>query len=74
MALAVERQWAGLGRKSLPKGVRLTTLIGFRIDDATTKLLDAEVKRQREAGLLVGRGDLARQFLTNALKQRRKKK
>jgi len=62
-----------VGRK--PSKNPLNTLISFRIDDATTKALDAEVARElaEKPGLLLGRGDMVRILMSEALLARSKK-
>jgi hypothetical protein len=63
-----------VGRK--PSKNPLSTLISFRIDAETTKALDAELERllSNQPGLLVGRGDMVRILLVEALTARAKKR
>lgn len=74
MAIAVAPKWVSLGRK--PSENPLSTLISFRIDDATTKKLDAELERERaeRPGLLIGRGDIVRMLLVEGLERRKTRK
>lgn len=59
-----------MGRK--PSKNPLKTLISFRVDDATTRALDAELDRMlaEQPGLLLGRGDLVRMLIVEGLKAR----
>jgi len=63
-----------VGRK--PSKNPLSTLISFRIDAATTRALDAELDRllSEQPGLLIGRGDMVRMLLVEALATRAKKR
>ncbi len=63
-----------MGRK--PSKNPLSTLISFRIDAATTRALDAELDRllSEQPGLLIGRGDMVRMLLVEALATRAKKR
>lgn len=63
-----------MGRK--PSKNPLKTLISFRIDEATTKALDVELARELEAkpGLLLGRGDVVRLLMAEALAARSRKR
>lgn len=74
MAVAVAQKWMSLGRK--PSDNPLVTLITFRIDEAMTKRLDSELEDERaeRPGLLIGRGDIVRMLLVEALDARKTKR
>lgn len=63
-----------VGRK--PSKNPLSTLLSFRIDEAQTKALDAEMERMlRETpGLMLSRGDMARILVVEALESRAKRR
>jgi hypothetical protein len=63
-----------VGRKPSPNP--LVTLITFRVDAATTSALDAELARlvSERPGLSIGRGDVVRMLLSEALRVREKRR
>lgn len=63
-----------VGRK--PSKNPLSTLISFRIDAAATRALDTELEKllTDNPGLMLGRGDMVRILMTEALAARAKKR
>jgi hypothetical protein len=62
----------GVGRPPAenPRNVQ----IGFRVDQATSEAIDAEIAVEQRPGLLLSRNDMARMLMAEALEARAEKR
>lgn len=63
---------SGMGRR--PANNPLSVQLAFRIDEATAKAIDGEIKNDERPGLHLSRNDMARILVAEALAARAKKR